>query len=83
LPDEYGITGSLFSDFGSLTDIDEDPATPGFSGVVDEPSLRASWGVGLAWNSPVGPLNIDFAWPIQQEDFDKTEVFRLSFGTNF
>lgn len=83
LPDEYGIKGLLFSDFGSLTDVDEDPNDPGFSGVVDEPSLRASWGVGISWNSPVGPLNLDFAWPLQMEEFDKTEVFRLRFGTSF
>lgn len=81
LPDEFGITGSLFADAGSLTDIDESP--PLFPGVVDEPSLRAAWGVGIAWKSPVGPLSIDFAWPLKQEEFDKTEVFRLSFGTRF
>jgi outer membrane protein insertion porin family len=95
LPDEFGITGALFSDAGSLTDIDEptgelyvdDPLNPGevilVSNIVDEPSLRASWGFGIAWKSPVGPLSIDFAWPLLQEDFDKTEVFRLSFGTRF
>ena len=84
LPDEFGITGILFSDAGSLTDIDESPdQDPEFAEVVDEPSLRASWGVGIAWKSPVGPLSMDFAWPLKQEEFDKTEVFRLSFGTRF
>ena len=84
LPDEFGITGSLFSDFGSLSDIDESPDQDlAFALVVDEPSLRASWGIGIAWKSPVGPLSMDFAWPLKQEEFDKTEVFRLSFGTRF
>lgn len=95
LPDEFGITGVLFSDAGSLTDIDEvtgevfveDPDNPGNfileSNIRDEPSIRASWGVGIAWRSPIGPLSMDFAWPLKQEDFDKTEVFRLSFGTRF
>lgn len=84
LPDEFGITGVLFTDAGSLTDIDESPdQDPEFAEVVDEPSLRASWGFGIAWKSPVGPLAIDFAWPLKQEEFDKTEVFRLSFGTQF
>ena len=81
LPDEFGITGILFADAGSLSDIDESP--PLFPEVVDEPSLRAAWGVGIAWKSPVGPLSMDFAWPLKQEEFDKTEVFRLSFGTRF
>ncbi len=98
LPDELGITGTLFTDFGSLSDIDEqtgpicDPAPPGdcdliFTGLLsdiqDESSLRASCGGGLSWKSPVGPLRLDFAWPLAQEDFDKTEVFRLRFGTRF
>lgn len=80
LPDEYGITGAMFSDFGSLTDID-DPPNP--DDIRDIPSIRVSGGVGLSWNSPVGPLSLDFAWPIKQEDFDETEVFRLRFGTRF
>ena len=79
LPDEYGISGTVFSDFGSLTEIDEPVVYP----VVDVPSIRVSGGVGLSWNSPVGPLNLDFAWPIKKEYFDETEVFRLRFGTRF
>jgi outer membrane protein insertion porin family len=80
LPDEYGIRGALFSDFGSLTEVDDfgSGAT-----ILDVPSIRISWGTGLSWNSPVGPLSLDFAWPLKQEDFDKTEVFRLRFGTRF
>lgn len=81
LPDEYGITGTLFSDFGTLTDVDFDPALN--PDIVDVSSLRVSWGTGLSWNSPVGPLSLDFAWPIRQEDFDKTEVFRFRIGTAF
>ncbi|UCH76012.1 MAG: outer membrane protein assembly factor BamA [Rhodospirillales bacterium] len=81
LPDEYGIGGKLFSDFGTLTDADYDPTLN--PDVKDIPSLRLTWGTGLSWNSPVGPLSLDFAWPIRQEDFDRTEVFRLRFGTSF
>lgn len=77
LPDEFGITGSVFTDFGSLTDVDET------ADVLDEPSLRAAWGAGISWKSPIGPLSMDFAWPLAKEDFDKTEVFRLRFGTRF
>lgn len=77
-PDEFGISGKLFSDFGSLTDIDETDLK-----FRDEPLLRVSWGTGLLWRSPVGPLSLDFAWPLQQKYFDRTEVFRLRFGTRF
>jgi len=81
LPDEFGITGSLFSDFGTLTGVDFDPVLN--PDVKDVPSVRVSWGTGLSWNSPVGPLSLDFAWPLRKEDFDETEVFRLRFGTSF
>jgi outer membrane protein insertion porin family len=81
LPDEFGITGIMFSDAGSLFDIDEEAVD--FPLIVDEQTLRASWGFGIAWKSPVGPLGMEFAWPLKQEDYDKTEVFRLNFGTSF
>ena len=52
------------------------------------PSTRATAcgsaaGVGLSWLSPLGPLSIDFAQAVKKEDEDKTEFFRLSFGTRF
>ncbi|HPF78457.1 MAG TPA: outer membrane protein assembly factor BamA [Alphaproteobacteria bacterium] len=78
LPEELGVAGHAFSDFGSLWSLDETGA-----GILDENSLRASAGVGLSWRSPMGPIRIDFAQPIAEETFDKDEVFRFSFGTRF
>jgi outer membrane protein insertion porin family len=78
LPNEFGIKGRVFSDFGSLGGVD------GSAGAVtDTGSLRAAIGAGLAWNSPFGPLSFDFSQAILKEEFDKTEVFRFSFGTRF
>ncbi len=78
LPEDLGVRGHLFSDFGTLYDIDEsDPD------IVDEDSIRASVGAGISWRSPLGPIRVDFATPILDEEFDETEVFRFSFGTNF
>lgn len=78
LPEELGVAGHTFSDFGSLWDIDETGA-----GIFDENSLRLSAGVGLSWRSPLGPIRIDVAKPIIEEDFDEDEIFRFSFGTRF
>jgi len=78
LPNEFGIRGRLFSDLGSLGGVDGD-----IGAVTDTGSLRASVGVGLAWNSPFGPLSFDFAKAVQKEDFDDTEIFRFSLGTSF
>lgn len=78
LPDDMGIRGFLFSDFGSLWSLDDKGAT-----IADEKSVRASVGVGLSWASPMGPLRLDFATPIAKEDYDEKEVFRFDFGTRF
>ena len=42
------------------------------------PALRASMGVGLAWDSPLGNLRVDYAYPILKQPYDKTQA--LSFG---
>ncbi len=78
LPEELGIRGRVFTDFGTLTDVDDDGAE-----VLDEGSLRLSAGVGISWRSPLGPIQIDFAEPLVKEDFDRTENIRFSFGTRF
>ena len=41
-------------------------------------ALRASVGVGLIWDSPLGPLRVDYARPLAKQAFDKTRP--LSFG---
>jgi outer membrane protein insertion porin family len=45
--------------------------------------LRFSAGVGVAWNSPLGPLKFNLAYPINAKDDDKTEVFQFSMGSAF
>ena len=78
LPEEFGVRGRIFTDFGTLFDVDDSGAE-----VQDESSLRLSTGVGLSWSSPFGPIRLDFAVPVLKEDFDEEEVFRFSFGTSF
>ncbi|MEX2615978.1 MAG: outer membrane protein assembly factor BamA [Alphaproteobacteria bacterium] len=78
LPKQFGVSGSVFSDFGTLTELDfEDPR------IADTGSIRVSTGVGLGWLSPFGPIRIDFAVPLVDEDFDETEIVRFNFGTRF
>jgi outer membrane protein insertion porin family len=79
LPDEFGIKGRLFTDFGSLGGIDD----KNLGDVTDTGSLRASVGVGIGWRSPFGPVTIDIGQAIIKEDFDDTEKLRFSFGTRF
>ncbi len=78
LPEDMGVAGHAFTDFGSLWDIDETGPE-----VVDENSIRAAAGLGISWRSPMGPVRVDFAFPYIKEDFDQEENFRFSFGTRF
>ncbi len=78
LPEELGFMGAAFIDAGSLWEVDDSG-----SEVADDDSVRMSAGLGLAWSSPFGPIRIDFATPIIEEDYDVEENFRFSFGTRF
>ncbi|MEG3617500.1 outer membrane protein assembly factor BamA [Magnetovibrio sp. PR-2] len=78
LPQELGISGKLFTDFGSLMNVDASGVN-----VADEGSIRSSVGAGLTWVSPVGPISLDFAQAVVKESYDQTEFFRFNFGTKF
>lgn len=78
LPEELGVAGHTFTDFGSLFDIDETG-----TGILDESSIRATAGLGVSWRSPLGPVRVDVAVPYADEEFDVEETFRFSFGTRF
>jgi len=78
LPRELGLTGRLFSDWGSVYDVDSSGPT-----IVDENSIRGAVGIGFAYQSPLGPIRLDFSKAVRKEDYDRTEVFRFSFGTTF
>ena len=78
LPEDLGVRAHLFTDFGSLFEVDDNGPT-----VEDEHSVRLSVGGGISWRSPLGPIRVDLATPILEEEFDENEVFRFSFGTSF
>lgn len=81
LPKELGINGILFSDNGTVKGVDQINKTG--SDIVDSGSLRSSYGFSIAWSSPMGPIRLDFAQIAKSEDYDQTQSFRFSFGTNF
>jgi outer membrane protein insertion porin family len=37
----------------------------------------------LSWQSPFGPIRIDYAKPYLDEEFDERESVRFNFGTQF
>jgi outer membrane protein insertion porin family len=44
---------------------------------------RSSTGVVLEWQSAFGPINLVFAYPIDDEPGDRTSTFEFSMGTKF
>ncbi len=46
-------------------------------------SFRYSAGVGLAWNSPVGPLKFSYGVPLNDQPGDKIQHFQFQVGTVF
>ena len=40
-------------------------------------------GLALAWFSPVGPLKISYAFPLNKQPGDKTQPFQFQLGTTF
>ncbi|NIY74197.1 outer membrane protein assembly factor BamA [Thalassospira sp. HF15] len=78
-PDEFALTGRVFSDFGSSRDVDGARAGE----IYNTGTLRSSVGFGVGWESPFGPIGVDISQAITKEDHDKEEMFRLNFGTRF
>ncbi len=46
-------------------------------------NFRYSAGVGLAWNSPIGPLKFSYAFPINNIPEDKIQNFQFQIGSVF
>ena len=89
LPEEFGLAGGIFGDVGTVWGLDQttytdpdinngDPVT-----IDDSLQLRAAIGATVFWTSPFGPVRLNFATPLLQEDEDDDEFFRFTAGTRF
>lgn len=90
LPEEFGITGAVFSDFGTVFGAPEHTVNAGLGCTIGSPctvfdtmAFRASVGAGVIWQSPFGPLRVDVAYPLMKASYDKTELIRFAVGTRF
>lgn len=78
LPDDFDLNGRLFTDVGSLSQLEPNDGT-----TQDTGSLRVGSGVGVSWISPFGPIGLDVSQAVVKESFDDTETVRFNFGTQF
>jgi len=65
---------SVFVDAGQIYDSGFEPSLESF---------RYSTGVGLAWNSPVGPLKFSYGYPLNAGPRDRIQRFQFQVGTVF
>lgn len=82
LPEEYGILGGVFADFGSIWGLDVtcvDCVTP----VDDSFALRGSVGFVILWDTPIGPLQFNFALPVIEVEGDETRSFNFDIVARF
>ena len=56
-----------------------------YSGIclANSSSVRASAGVSLIWNSPMGPLRLDIARALKKEAYDVEQLIRFGASTRF
>ncbi len=84
LPEEYGFSGGVFADAGSVWSLDDvGGGTTGDDTVDDDFHIRSSVGVSLFWTTPIGPLRFNFAKAIEKQDYDKEQFFDLTISTRF
>ncbi len=94
LPEAFGISGEIYSDFGTAFNTSEQSVAKGTApcvggsslancSVSDSAAFRASIGAGIVWNSPFGPLKFEYSYPILKQDSDDLKYFNFSIGTRF
>ncbi|MBV9786004.1 MAG: outer membrane protein assembly factor BamA [Acidisphaera sp.] len=76
---DLGLSGRAFVDVGALSQVNSYQGNP----IIDDASPRVGAGVGVAWRTPFGLINIDVADPVVKKHYDKTQIFRFGFGTRF
>ena len=64
---------TIFSDVGKVWGNKTNPTS-------SSESIRSSYGYGIKWYSPIGPLGFSWAFPIQDEDYDIKRSFLFSIG---
>ncbi len=72
--DDLKIKGVIFYDIGNTLLEDEWFAIDG---------LRQSWGFGVRWISPIGPLRFEWGYPLHPREDEMDQVFEFGIGTFF
>jgi len=91
--DVVGIRGVVFTDLGNSWNLEDvyceaaaaspnDVTNPCFEleNLID---VRTSWGFGIRWFSPLGPLRFEWGFPFKPLPFEESSVFEFTIGNFF
>jgi outer membrane protein insertion porin family len=77
---EFGLKGVFFFDMGNTWGQGE---WPWDMKPWDGPPIRYAAGMGIRWYSPMGPLRIEWGWPLNPEPGEDKLVMEFTIGTAF
>ncbi len=77
LENSQNIDFLFFIDVANVWGVDYDTS------INDNNKIRSSYGIGIDWLTPIGPMNFTFAETLSKADTDITESFRFNLGTTF
>jgi outer membrane protein insertion porin family len=92
--EKVGIRGVVFTDAGNAWNLEQvycnaaqgatfavtDPCFHGLDSLVE---MRTSYGFGIRWFSPLGPLRFEWGFPFSPLPFEETNVFEFTIGNFF
>ncbi len=83
LPEEYGISGGAFVDYGSVWDVGNLRTLSESDILYNDFTPRAVAGVSVFWDTPIGPLRFNFTEALSAEEFDSPNNFDITVSTSF
>lgn len=84
LPPEMEIKGVSFIDAGSVWGYDlAKKTTLTKKDIDDSRAMRVSAGLGIAWNTKLGPIRIYYGIPLKKQKFDVKQNFSFVFSSHF
>ena len=66
----WDLFGAVFYDGGQVL----------IDGFTFEDRWRDAVGIGIRYNTPVGPLNLEYAKKLDKKSYENAEAFHLSIG---
>jgi outer membrane protein insertion porin family len=93
--ESVGVRGVLFTDAGNAWNLENNyckaggqsipyaVTSPCFNGISSLANLRTSYGFGIRWFSPLGPLRFEWGFPIKPLPYEESNVFEFTIGNFF